>query len=72
MGEGLSREGAERRALGDGSAGAMIVFPYNCPTMTVPALWLRGTYHGVPWLPLVERSRRKPENNAGFVEVSGA
>lgn len=56
--EGQDPEKARRRSLGDGMAEAMVVFPYNCPTMTVPALWLRGRRGENEWLPLVERARR--------------
>ncbi len=58
QGEGKSADIAEKRALGDGQAEAMIVFPYNCPTMTVPALWVTGKYGVIMWHPLVERGRR--------------
>jgi hypothetical protein len=57
--EGQPSERAARRSLGDGQAEAMVVFPYNCPTMTVPALWLRGRRGEDEWLPLVERARRR-------------
>jgi len=58
MGENKTAEEAERRMLGDAQAEAMVVFPYNCPTMTVPALWLAGRNGGMDWHPLVERGRR--------------
>lgn len=58
VGESKSAEVAEARALGDNHAEAMVVFPYNCPTMTIPALWLSGKYGSVVWQPLVERGRR--------------
>jgi hypothetical protein len=57
--EGLSPDDAARRCLGYGQTEAMVVFPYNCPTMTVPALWLFGRYKDDEWLPLVERARRR-------------
>jgi deoxynucleoside triphosphate triphosphohydrolase SAMHD1 len=57
--EGRDPEVARDRALGDNNAEGMIVFPYNCPTMTVPALWLTGSYQGVEWVPLAERNRRR-------------
>jgi hypothetical protein len=57
--EGRARDAASRRSLGDGEAEAMVVFPYNCPTMTVPALWLSGRRGDSEWLPLVERARRR-------------
>jgi hypothetical protein len=49
---------AESRALGYCHAEAMAVFPYNCPTMTIAALWLTGRYGTTQWIPLVERGRR--------------
>jgi hypothetical protein len=58
MSEGKSAEVAEARGLGDRSEEAMVVFPYNCPTMTIPALWLTGKYGSLEWTPLVERGRR--------------
>jgi len=57
--EGQSSSDAARRSMGDGNAEAMVVFPYNCPTMTVPALWLSGPCNNDDWLPLVERARRR-------------
>jgi len=36
----------------------MVVFPYNCPTMTVTALWIKGKRQGIEWIPLIERARR--------------
>jgi hypothetical protein len=56
--EGQDPDKAARRSLGDGQAEAMVVFPYNCPTMTIPALWLKGRRGENEWLPLVERARR--------------
>ncbi len=56
--EGKSETVAESRALGGNGAEAMVVFPYNCPTMTIPALWLSGRYGNTRWIPLVERGRR--------------
>jgi hypothetical protein len=65
--EGRSNDAARKRALGDNEAEAMIVFPYNCPTMTIPALWLRGPYRGTEWMPLVERNRRRHPTKGGLV-----
>ena len=42
--EGREKDAARRRALGDDDAEAMVVFPYNCPTMAVAALWLARTF----------------------------
>lgn len=57
--ERKSEKTAKSRSLGDSNAQAMVVFPYNCPTMTIPALWLTGPFRGHQWLPLVERGRRR-------------
>ncbi|MGA2989344.1 MAG: hypothetical protein ABSD88_02630 [Candidatus Korobacteraceae bacterium] len=59
LAEGKTEENALARSLGVCDAQAMVVFPYNCPTMTIPALWLSGRYHGTDWMPLVERGRRR-------------
>ena len=56
--EKKSKEEAEKKALGYNGAEAMVVFPYNCPTMTVTALWIKGKRNGEEWIPLVERGRR--------------
>lgn len=56
--EKKEKEDAEKKALGYNSAEAMVVFPYNCPTMTITALWITGKYHDREWIPLVERARR--------------
>jgi len=45
----------------------MVVFPYNCPTMTVPALWLTGLVAGVEWVPLIPRGRRYHPDSGQFV-----
>ena len=58
MAEKKSEEVAMERCLGDHQAEAMVVFPYNCPTMTIPALWVTGKYGDLQWHPLVERGRR--------------
>jgi HD superfamily phosphohydrolase len=55
--EGKSPERAEARALGEDRAEALIVFPYNTPTMTITPLWCRGNYSKGEWIPLVERRR---------------
>ena len=56
--EKQSKEKALEKALGYQSAEAMVVFPYNCPTMTITALWISGKVNGENWIPLIERSRR--------------
>lgn len=60
--EGHAVGDAERRALGYNGAEAMVVFPYNCPTMTVTALWIKGKYGNADWIPLIERARRNNPN----------
>lgn len=55
---GRSPDDARERSLGYGGAEAMVLFPYNVPTMTVTCLWL-GSLDGVAWLPLIERRRRQ-------------
>jgi deoxynucleoside triphosphate triphosphohydrolase SAMHD1 len=55
---GKTREEADRRCLGYGGAEAMVLFPYNVPTMTVTCLWLGGDGES-NWLPLIERRRRQ-------------
>jgi HD superfamily phosphohydrolase len=57
--EGKSGDRAAHCALGYDAAEAMIVFPYNVPTMTMTALWCRGHDVELPWIPLIERRRRK-------------
>jgi deoxynucleoside triphosphate triphosphohydrolase SAMHD1 len=66
MSEGKSREHAEEMALGYNGAQAMVVFSHNCPTMTVPALWLSGVRASEQWHPLVERTRRKDPKSGQF------
>lgn len=44
--------------LGYANAEAMVLFPYNIPTMTITALWCRGKINDIPWIPLAERRRR--------------
>ena len=60
-------EKAVNRLLGDGNPEAMIVFPYNCPTMTVTALWIHGQFQGAEWLPLIERARRRHPDTGDFI-----
>ena len=52
------KDQAERKALGYNNTEAMVVFPYNCPTMTVTALWIKGHLQDREWIPLIERARR--------------
>lgn len=59
LNEKKSEEKAKEKALGYKSTEAMVVFPYNCPTMTVTALWISGKVKGKTWIPLIERGRRK-------------
>lgn len=55
---GKNSADARERCLGYGGAEAMVLFPYNVPTMTVTCLWLGGNEEG-DWLPLIERRRRQ-------------
>ena len=55
--EGKTPESAELRALGEDRTEALVVFPYNTPTMTLTALWCRGNYSQGEWMPLIERRR---------------
>lgn len=66
-GEGRSAEKAAHQLMGYDNAEGMVVFPYNCPTMTVTALWIRGKYHGADWLPLIERARRRHPDTGDFI-----
>ena len=64
--EGKSPDKAELRALGEDRTEALIVFPYNTPTMTLTSLWCRGTYSNGEWMPLIER-RRNVKSTGEFV-----
>ncbi|MDB6035547.1 MAG: metal dependent phosphohydrolase, partial [Verrucomicrobiales bacterium] len=55
--EGKTPEKAEQRSMGEDRTEAMVVFPYNTPTMTITALWCRGSYSKGSWMPLIERRR---------------
>jgi deoxynucleoside triphosphate triphosphohydrolase SAMHD1 len=56
--ENKSATKIESCRLGYANAEAMVIFPYNIPTMTVTALWCKGSVDGIPWIPLAERRRR--------------
>lgn len=57
--EGKNESNIDRYTLGYAKAEAMVVFPYNVPTMTITALWCDGKLdNDIPWIPLVERRRR--------------
>jgi hypothetical protein len=57
--EGKSEAKIQSCKLGYASAEAMVLFPYNIPTMTITALWCKGKLeNGIPWIPLAERRRR--------------
>ena len=60
--EGKKKAIAESRCLGYNQAEAMVVFPYNCPTMSIPALWIKGNCKYGEWIPLVERGRRHDQS----------
>jgi len=66
--EGKSDDSAKEKALGYHSAEAMIIFPYNVPTMTITPLWCSGKFKENEWMPLVERRRRR---NAMTKEIIG-
>ena len=63
--EGKTPENAELRALGEDRTEALVVFPYNTPTMTLTPLWCRGNYSNGEWMPLLER-RRNVRSNGEF------
>ncbi len=56
--EGKKQEKIESCKLGYANAEAMVMFPYNIPTMTITALWCKGEIDGEVWIPLAERRRR--------------
>jgi len=57
--EGKKEEKTNTCKLGYSGAEAMVLFPYNVPTMTITALWCKGNIEqDVPWFPLAERRRR--------------
>jgi HD superfamily phosphohydrolase len=55
----MTEEMAKQRALGDSGSEALIIFPYNVPSMTVTALWCVGNFEGKVWMPLCERRRHR-------------
>lgn len=59
--EKKSEEKIELCKLGYAKAEAMVLFPYNIPTMSVTALWCKGLYDDIPWIPLAERRRRSKQ-----------
>jgi hypothetical protein len=64
--EGKKDTKIESCSLGYAKAEAMVLFPYNVPTMTITALWCRGKINNnIPWIPLAERRRRT--KNGKFV-----
>jgi hypothetical protein len=49
----------KKRKLGYAMAEAMVLFPYNVPTMTITPIWYSGKIEDdVMWYPLAERRRR--------------
>ncbi len=66
--EGKSEEIATRRALGVSGTEAMVVFPYNVPTMTIAPLWIKGECSQGDWIPLVARRRRQDHKTGAFVD----
>lgn len=58
--DGVLKEKIEQKKLGYAKAEAMVLFPYNVPTMTITAIWYKGIIdNDVRWYPLAERRRRK-------------
>lgn len=49
----------EKRSLGYGNNGHLLVFPYNTPTQTLTLLWSEGTVDGWRWLPLFPRRAKR-------------
>jgi HD superfamily phosphohydrolase len=56
--EGKPNDKIQSCKLGYSNAEAMVLFPYNIPTMTITPLWCKGEVNGIPWIPLAERRRR--------------
>lgn len=63
LSEGKKPERVESGKLGYANAEAMVLFPYNIPTMTVTALWCKGKIDDEIWIPLVERRRRSKKDD---------
>jgi hypothetical protein len=45
-------------ALGYGATGALLITPFNTPTVTVSSLWMRGAVDGEEWNPLFPRRKK--------------
>ncbi|MDO8773411.1 MAG: hypothetical protein Q7K57_32825 [Burkholderiaceae bacterium] len=56
--EPLEAEKIERRKLGYGNRGMLLVTPFNTPTQTLTALWMGGQVDGQPWTPLFPRRKK--------------
>lgn len=54
---GHDAEWAEKRLLGYGNGGYLVVFPYNTPSQSVTALW--ESRDGVRWEPLLPRRKKR-------------
>jgi deoxynucleoside triphosphate triphosphohydrolase SAMHD1 len=74
--EGKSQEKIDACKLGYAKAEALVLFPYNVPTMTITAFWhspkeTRNTEAelegGETWIPLAERRRRRSKDG-GIVD----
>lgn len=68
-----NEEAAKSKALGYAGTEALVVFPYNVPTMTLTALWCPGVYRNRPWIPLLWRRRSsKPNLSTGQTSNTNA
>ena len=56
---GFVGKDAVEKAYGYNKAEALVIFPYNVPTMTLPIIWANGKVNNEQWLPLAERRRRQ-------------
>ena len=55
--EGHDADWAEKRALGYGNRGYLLVFPYNTPAQTLTCLW--ASRDDVRWEPLLPRRKKR-------------
>ncbi|CAN5687120.1 hypothetical protein BH20ACI4_BH20ACI4_17250 [soil metagenome] len=69
--EGKPQEKLDACKLGYANAEAMVLFPYNVPTMTITAFWHSPkeskeneseSTHSLSWIPLAERRRRRSKD----------
>ena len=52
-------EWREERAFGYGNLGLLVVNAYNTPTVSLTALWRKGTVDGIEWRPLLPRRPKR-------------